>query len=272
MGIIDVCKKIIEKSVKNDIFSLANAVTFKFIVGIFPFLIAAITLLSFFNLDITGFILRISNNVPKEIIDMIDYFVEDVVNVKSISLLSTNFIIAIISASSGFHQMIKAVNKIYNVKETRSFWVIRFLSFVLVIVFVGIILVSVYGFLFGDKFNALLLRRRIFMQIPPILNAFSNVLINQVIVFVCVIILYKISPNARVKLSRTIPGAAFVTLSWFCVSKLFKFYIDNFASYSILYGSLGTIFVFALWLNLLAYIILLGAQINAVVCKKMYVQ
>jgi membrane protein len=268
MSLISVCKKIVEKSIKNDIFSLANAVSFKFILGIFPFLIAAITLLSYFSLDITGFILRISNNVPSEIIDMIDYFVEDVVNVKSISLLSTNFIIALLSASAAFHQMIKAINKIYNVKETRNFFVIRLYSLVLVVVFVSIILVSMYGFLFGDKINAFLVNRGIFKEIPPIMDTFTDVTVNQIIIFVGVMILYKISPNARVKFGRSIPGAVFVLVSWFCVSKLFKLYINNFASYSIIYGSLGTIFIFALWLNLLAYIILFGAQINSVLCKK----
>jgi membrane protein len=55
---------------------------------------------------------------------------------------------------------------------------------------------------------------------------------------------------------------------WLVVSKCFNIYINNFARYSAVYGSIGAIFVFALWLNFLSYALLIGGQINAIFYDK----
>jgi membrane protein len=55
---------------------------------------------------------------------------------------------------------------------------------------------------------------------------------------------------------------------WLVVSKCFNIYINNFSRYSAVYGSIGAIFVFALWINFLSYALLIGGQINAVIYDK----
>lgn len=58
--------------------------------------------------------------------------------------------------------------------------------------------------------------------------------------------------------------------SWMIISKLFNIYISHFSRYNIVYGSIGTLFVFALWINIFSYVLLLGGQINAVFCDDNY--
>jgi membrane protein len=53
------------------------------------------------------------------------------------------------------------------------------------------------------------------------------------------------------------------TLIWVVASVGFSLYVDNFGSYSKTYGALAGVAVLMLWLWITAFIVLLGAEINA---------
>lgn len=58
-------------------------------------------------------------------------------------------------------------------------------------------------------------------------------------------------------------GSLFAALGWMLLTALFGFYVSNFGSYNATYGSLGAVVVLLTWLYLSAYVLLLGAEINA---------
>ena len=51
--------------------------------------------------------------------------------------------------------------------------------------------------------------------------------------------------------------AAWMGLSW-----LYAMYVENFANYSLLYGSIGTVVVLMIWLYMSANVLILGAELN----------
>ncbi len=59
------------------------------------------------------------------------------------------------------------------------------------------------------------------------------------------------------------PGAIFATVLWVIGSILFTVYVSDFSDYNKTYGSLGAIIAWLTWLWLSAYMVLLGAEINA---------
>lgn len=63
-------------------------------------------------------------------------------------------------------------------------------------------------------------------------------------------------------------ASAVVMLLWVICSGAFSFYIDNFADYSVIYGSLGTVIVLLLWLYLTNLVLLLGSVVGVVVREK----
>jgi membrane protein len=69
-------------------------------------------------------------------------------------------------------------------------------------------------------------------------------------------------PNA--KWVWVTPGSVVATIVWVLATVGFGFYVSNFGSYNATYGSLGAVIVFLTWLYLSAYIVLLGAEMNAV--------
>ena len=91
-------------------------------------------------------------------------------------------------------------------------------------------------------------------------------------IIIFLVLLYKFSININIKIKYLIPGIIFTMISWFIISKLFNVYINNFSRYSLIYGSIGAIFVFGIWLFLLSCLILIGSQINAVLYDREFMQ
>lgn len=60
------------------------------------------------------------------------------------------------------------------------------------------------------------------------------------------------------------PGSVLATLVWLALTAGFGLYVANFTNYNATYGSLGAVIAFLTWLYLTAYIILLGAELNAI--------
>ena len=51
-------------------------------------------------------------------------------------------------------------------------------------------------------------------------------------------------------------------LGWMVTAYLFSWYVENIASYSLFYGSIGAVIVLLIWLNFTAAILILGAELN----------
>ena len=60
-----------------------------------------------------------------------------------------------------------------------------------------------------------------------------------------------------------LPGATLATAMWFLVTALFGWYLQRYADYSILYGSLGVAIALLVWMYMVSLVILVGAEFNA---------
>lgn len=77
------------------------------------------------------------------------------------------------------------------------------------------------------------------------------------------LLLYRFGPNApRRGVLLDLPGTAFAVGLWLATARLFALYLDHFDSYDRVYGGLGTIVVYLLFLFLTGFSLLLGAELN----------
>lgn len=58
------------------------------------------------------------------------------------------------------------------------------------------------------------------------------------------------------------PGTLFSLAAWMALSFCYSVYVDNFAHYSILYGSIGTAIVLLIWLYMSSVVLIMGAELN----------
>ncbi len=169
-------------------------------------------------------------------------------------------IIALWSAGAGIRAMMTALNIAYREDEKRNFF--RFYGTALLFT-LGIVVVGLFSL-------------GVIVVVPIVLNliklsalaeALFNVLPWLVLGFVITIALgalYRYGASRNSPKTRWVsPGAMLATGLWLASSLLFSFYVANFANYNQTYGSLGAVVILLMWFWISAYIVLLGAELNA---------
>lgn len=77
-------------------------------------------------------------------------------------------------------------------------------------------------------------------------------------------LIYRFGPHRRRPQWQWLTvGSVTATLFWLVATLAVSFYVSRFGNYNETYGSLGAVVVLQLWLYVSAYVVLLGAQINA---------
>ncbi|HZS83933.1 MAG TPA: YihY/virulence factor BrkB family protein [Stellaceae bacterium] len=201
--------------------------------------------------------------LPKEAIGLFSAQLQSLTSRSSSSLgigLVISLLIALWSARSGTASMVSALNTAYEEEEKRS--IIRFqlialgltvgaVAFALVALALIAVLPAIIGLLpLGDfgKTLAAVLRW-------PILIA---------LVMIGLAVTYRFAPSRREPKWRWVSwGAVIATVLWIIASGLFSVYVGQFASYDKTYGSLGAVVVLLIWLYLSAFVVLVGAELNA---------
>lgn len=261
-------KEIIIRTLKNDLYTQANAMTFSMILAMCPILIVAIASLRFFDINFSNYIVGLVGAMPVEVRNIINDVVVDVFQTKHVSLLSTSAVIALYSASSGFVSMIRGINRMYNKDVNTGFIVTRILSIILVLIFILLIVISFILVFFGSTISNFLVSLGVKWFIPSFMHTIILSLLYVSIGVIYIIIIHKLAVDNSIPVKNIIPGAIFIIAAWLIASNVFVFCINNFYRYSLLYGSIGTIFVLTLWINIFCYVILIGSQINAILCDK----
>lgn len=81
---------------------------------------------------------------------------------------------------------------------------------------------------------------------------------------VCLVtmMLYRFGPDVKGP-RRLLPGAALATVLWLVLTQAFTWYVRNVANYSQIYGSIGALIAFLVWMYLLALVAMGGCEFNA---------
>ena len=75
--------------------------------------------------------------------------------------------------------------------------------------------------------------------------------------------LYAVALDKKQPAKSLRPGIVFAMIAWMIVSVGFSFYVENFANFSVVYGTLGAVVVLLMWLYMTAVILIMGAELNA---------
>jgi membrane protein len=189
------------------------------------------------------------------------------------ALLSAGLLVAVWSSSGYVSTFTRASNRIYGVREGRSWWKLQLLEIVLAAVALVLLAVAAAGLVVSG----------------PLIDAVGNAVgagetaravysvgrwpVLVVIAVVLLSLLFWIAPNVKQPRFRWLTlGGAVALVVWSAVSFFFGLYVANFGSYDRTYGSLGAIVAFLVWLYLSNTAILLGVEVNAEVQRGRLIQ
>lgn len=253
---------------EDDLPGLSAQLAYYFLLSLFPLLIVLFTLLPYIPIPHQDMLGLIRDFAPVEAMDLIEKNVHDIMNDRNGGLLSFGIIGTIWSASNGIEAIVKAFNKAYNVKESRSFIVSRGMAILLTFGMILVLILAIVLPIFGREIGLFLFSRMGYTtEFIRLWDTLSR-LVSAIILFLIFTGLYWIAPNVKLKCRSAFPGAAFATIGWIISSLGLTFYVGNISNYSLTYGSIGAIIVLMIWLYISAFIIILGGEINAFYSEK----
>ena len=106
-----------------------------------------------------------------------------------------------------------------------------------------------------------------FVPLGPLANVLLRLAqwaVLVVMVMATLGLVYRLAPNRRpARMAWLSPGAMLAAAVWTLASLAFTLYLERFASYNEVYGSLGAVIAMLMWFFLSAHVVLLGASVNA---------
>lgn len=88
------------------------------------------------------------------------------------------------------------------------------------------------------------------------------------VMFAALAVLYMLALGKRQPLRKVAAGVMASLLVWMVLSAAFSYYVEHVAQYTQLYGSIATIVVTLLWLYMSSAVLIMGAELNAVLRRK----
>lgn len=175
--------------------------------------------------------------------------------------LALALLLAIYGAMKGAGAVVTALNVAYEVPEERSF--VR-TTLVNTAVTVGAVLVAIMGLASGSVFAALGHSAAGLSPVVITLIKLVSWAVTAAIAVTAIALLYRFAPARREPQWQWVtPGSLLAMFGFLVVTFGFGLYAKNFGNYGATYGSLSAVVILLLWLYLSAYVLLLGAELNA---------
>lgn len=232
---------------------------------LFLSLVPTITLLAY-----TSSYLNISNDLVSSLLSNVlgGDFVEILTPILTATKITPAFFITLgigfFLSSNGCASIIVASNTIYGIKDS-GFAKRRLKALIMQLIIVLLFLFILIVPLLGDSIINLLhyfnLDASTTSHVINILN-FLKGPFSWIVIFMFIKIVYTIAPDKKIPSQNVNGGAVFTTLGFILITKLYSYYIGNFANYSVFYGSLANIVILMLWVYLLSYVFVIGMAMN----------
>lgn len=244
----------------------AAAISFSVFLAIFPFLIFLFTIIPFIHINNfqTALLRLIADFLPDYAYATVKETIIDIVTRPRSSLLIFNLLLTLYFSTNGVNSLMVAFNDTYHVMETRT-TIKQYIVSVFLVLFISFLLIISIGLI---TFGSVLLK---FLLPDTITGGELFVVLLQVLRWLIILALlltaissvYYLAPARRGEFRFISAGSLLATLLVVVTTLGFNFYVDNFASYNALYGSLGTLMVVLVWIYINSISLLIGFELNA---------
>lgn len=256
---------IYEKIFKNRALEGAASLAFYLTLATFPALITLIAILPY--LPIHGVDAFITNLlIQKENADTTSWIwvdiAQEVLTVKRPKLLSFSFIFAIWATSSGMVAIMNQLNVVFEVNETRSIIRQRLIALALTVIYFAIIIFIASTIIIGQRYNNFILNFFGLSTYSNLTFTIFKYICGYLFLIFALSFIYYLGPNTKQKFIFLSYGSLFSVNIVLIASVIFNFYIFNIATYNEIYGSLGGMIVYMLWLYIIGFVLLVGGEIN----------
>jgi membrane protein len=261
----DLAVKTYHEVIDDDVLGLAAQLSYYFFLALFPAILFVLALASFFPLgSLTDDMSRVLGPVVSpEVLKLIQDQMQRLANAESGGLLTFGVLGALWSSSAAVVSIVGALNRTYDIEESRPWWKVRLVAIGLTIGLAIFILAALTLVLAGPTIATYLDEQ---LRMGSILKWTWLVLqwpVALALVTTALGLVFYFGPDADQDWVWITPGALIASILWLLVSLATKLYVANFTDYNAAYGSVGAVMVVLLWLYVSSIAILAGSEANA---------
>jgi membrane protein len=247
------------------------ALTYYALLSLFPALLVGVSVLGVFGQQ--SLVSQAADylkdaGAPPEVVDAVTAALASAVRQRGAAggALVIGLATALYGASGAFNSVGKALNQVWRVEEGRGFVKrklesLMWTTLLIVLGLVTIVLLFLGGGLAHDVLGLIGLGE----NVAAVWNVVRWPLALLAAMLMYAVVFYA-APNVEIRHWRYItPGAIFGVGATILASAGFFFYVSTFSSYSATYGAFAGVVILLIWLNLSSAVLLLSAELNAVV-------
>src|SRR3972149_985918 len=235
----------------------APGVAYYAFLSIFPLLLGLIALFGFFlpSVNLQDELLNyVGDNIPGAT-EILKQNIASIIELRgAMGVLS--IVVFLWGASAMFRAASRAINRAWNIRRYRNFFIRKARELGMVFG-IGIL------FLLSLGASAIISILHGMFNLPAadlVIVDGSSRLLAFLLILAVFLLLYKLVPNTRTYWRHIWPGALLAAVLFEIARTLFVFYLENFANYQLIYGSIASIIVLLVWIYYSAFIMILGAE------------
>ena len=232
------------------------------ILSVFPALLMLLSILRFTGIQVETLVALIDAFLPHALTDTVEELVYSTWANSTGTVLGLSALTALWSASRGVFGLLRGLNAVYDVWEDRGYFYTRGISVVYTFLFGLVLLLTLFLHVFGSTLlNWLsMVDNGIVIFLMDLIDLrFFLLLILQSLIFT---LMFMVLPNQRNRFVHSLPGGILASIGWLVFSDLFSIYVENFNSYSNIFGSIYAVALGMLWLYCCLSILFYGGALN----------
>lgn len=254
---------------KDDPFMRANAVAFSFFLSLFPAIITFFTLLPYlpvYELFSTTLQETIGGIMPGTAGDWLFSFLNDIATRERRGLLSFSTLLALYFSTSGTATLMYSFEKdIPQVFKNRHPIMKRWIALWLTVMLAVLVVISIGLVIAGHLLVGFLTQNIQADWVTTVSFEFLRWTLVIALFYSSISLLYRYGAPTLRRFHFFSTGATVATILALLSSILFSMYINAFGTYNKLYGSIGTIIAMMLWLQINAFVIITGYELNTAI-------
>ena len=205
------------------------------------------------------------SRAPADVRPVLEAQVQQLVDAHSPGLLLSGALGALWTGTAGFNAVMKALNQIHGVRESRPYLRRVLLSAALTLS-VGTLLLAVLVLLLVRQIAGAQIADE--LGIPAGIGRavdWLTVPMSIPLLIAATAVLYRVTPDREVRMRWVSVGTLLFVGAWLGATFLFGVYLANFPSYANAYGAIGTLLVLFTWFSITSFTLLLGAEVDVLI-------
>lgn len=256
------CFLMVQRYLRHNVAIQSAALAFYLLFTIFPFLIFISALLGLLRLDVAAILQAIGEFLPREVVSLADMYLTYVGSNPSPRLLVFGLFFSIYFPMRATNSLMRSVRTAYHLGPPHSSIRHRAKTLLYTVLLIITIALTLILMTVGERFLLYAVdqfRLPVFIAELWVRLRFPVI---AVVGYFALFFLYALAQDSHQPWRNIWPGTLAALAGWVFLSWLYALYVNHIAHYSVLYGSIGTIIVLLVWLNLSAATLIMGAEMN----------